>query len=343
MDSFAPKIYGNDHIKLGLLLCAIGGMREEISGLRLRGHCHCLLVGEPGTGKSQLLREACMLHLRGVSTSAIGASIAGLTVSAVKEGSEWMLEAGALVLADCGICCIDDLSSLAKEDLRDIYESMESQTISVAKAGMVCQVNARATIIGACRPKKSRFDFGVGIDENSGLPSPLLSRFDLVFILIDQPDEESDSIKSNFILGGGNKAQKSLFTPGQLQYFLKKSRDIAPPITEEASEILGKYFDCIRSNEDVVVTIRHLESLLRLSQAHARLCLRQEVTIFDTTSVILLMESTCRGIGLCTIPPEDCFRDAGLFHHIQNEMLLKLGFDAIRPRGFMIDDSILED
>ncbi|CAG9318329.1 MCM9_2 [Blepharisma stoltei] len=343
IDSFAPKIFGNNHIKLGMLLCAIGGMREEISGLRLRGHCHCLIVGEPGTGKSQLLREACLLHLRGVSTSAVGASIAGLTVSAVKEGSEWMLEAGALVLADCGICCIDDIAMLAKEDLRDIYESMESQTISVAKAGMVCTVNARTTIIGACRPKKNRFDFGVGIDENSGLPSPLLSRFDLVFILIDQPDPEADAIKSNFILCGGHQSKKSLFSPGQLQYFLKKSREILPPITEEASEILGRYFDLIKNHEEIVVTIRHLESLLRLSQAHARLCQRDEVNSFDTTSVILLMESTCRGAGLLSIPPEDCFKDQNLFNQTQNEILVKLGYMPIIPKGFAIDDSILED
>lgn len=333
LSSFAPLIYGCDAIKLGILLSIIGGVREDVGSLHLRGHCHCLLLGEPGTGKSDLLREACKLISRGVYTNAIGASKAGLTLSAVKEGNDWMLEAGALVLADCGICALDDLSFLNKEDLSEIYECMENQTISVAKAGMVCTVNTRTTIIAACRPKKSRFDFGLNIEENSCMPSPLLSRFDLIFLLVDTPDQEADFVKSKFILNK-NIDKDKILSPGQLQYVMSQALAFKPRICPSESETINRYFELLRTENGSDVTMRQLESLIRLAQAHARLCQRDKVEVFDCISIILLYEASHRGVGLTT---HNSFISEPLFQLGFNEILNRLGYN-----NFLIDDSILE-
>lgn len=330
--SFAPSIYACDEVKLGILLCLIGGVREDIGPLHLRGHSHCLLLGEQGTGKSDLLREACKLISRGIYTNAIGASKAGLTLSAVKEGNDWMLEAGALVLADSGLCALDDLSFLNKEDLSEIYECMENQTISVAKAGMVCTVNTRTTILAGCRPKKDRFDFGLDLVENANMPPPLLSRFDLIFLLVDTPDAEADYQKSRFILNR-NKVKTEILTTGQVQYLLSKAMRIKPQFTKPSSELINRYFELLRREHASDVTMRQLESLLRLAQAHARLCQREEVEIFDCISVIILYESSYRGVGLLQTYS---FVSVETFQAAQNEILKKLGLD-----GFLIDDSVL--
>ena len=332
VESFCSKVFGLEHVKLGLLLCMVGGVREQRGGLHLRGHCHCLLLGEPGTAKSTLLKEMSCLHSRGVFTNGMGASKAGLTLSAVKEAGEWMLEAGALVLADCGICCIDDLGSLSKEEMSEIYESMENQSISVAKAGMVCSVNTRTTVVAASRPKKNRFDFGVDVETNAGLPSPLLSRFDLVFMLLDKFDEQLDTAKTKFVLR--NKTQRpELLNLPQLRGFLNNSRNQDPILTQESSDVLGKYFDKLRSKGELNVTIRHLESLLRLSQAHARLCQRDQVNLFDAVSVILLMETTSRNLGLCSLDPNSAFSDREVFGALYEEITAKLGLKTEIDEG----------
>ena len=244
-----------------------------------------------------------------------------------------MLEAGALVLADCGICALDDLSFLNKEELSEIYECMENQTISVAKAGMVCTVNTRTTIIAACRPKKNRFDFGQDLKENASMPLPLLSRFDLIFLVVDTPDEKSDYQKSKFILKR-NIEKASLLSIGQLQYILSQASEFKPSFTKACTNILNKYFEALRKENGSEVTMRQLESLLRLSQAHARLCQREKVDFFDCVSVIMLYESSYRGIGLVS---DSSFTNPALFQIAHTEILAKLGCDE-----FLIDDSILD-
>ena len=331
LTSFAPFIYGLDHLKLGLLLCILGGIREEVGTLHLRGHSHCLLLGEPGTGKSDLLRESCKLITRGIYTNAINASKAGLTLSAVKEGNDWMLEAGALVLADSGLCALDDLSFLNKEDLSEIYECMENQTISVAKAGMVCTVNTRTTIIAACRPKKNRFDFGQELNENANMPAPLLSRFDLIFLVVDLPDTEADKLKSNFVLN--RKSENQGLSIGQLQYLIGKASKIKPKFSKITENLLNKYFEVLRKDMRKDVTMRQLESLLRLTQAHAKLCMREEVEIFDCVSVIMVYEASYRGVG---ITKSISFVDETIFQIGFNEILAALG------SSFDIDDSVFK-
>lgn len=223
-----------------------------------------------------------------------------------------MLEAGALVLADCGVCCLDDLSLLGKEDLSEIYECMENQTISVAKAGVVCSVNTRSTIVASCRPRKVRFDFGADVEANSGLPAPLLSRFDLIFLMLDYPDEAADEIKAKFILGGASRNSQQL-SYREIQCYLDKVKELKPGMSPLASDLLLKYFQLLWGKRNSCVTIRQLESLIRLSKAHARLCERNEVTVFDSISVILPMEGTCRSSGVLGFDPTKCLFEESFF------------------------------
>jgi len=318
---FASPLLGLDHIKLGLLLCAVGGVKEDVKGMKLRGHCHALIVGEPGTGKSSLLQSAAQLKARSVFTNALGTSKAGLTLSAVKEGGEWMLEAGALVLSDCGICCIDDFSLFPKEDRADIFEAMEHQTMSVAKAGMVCQVKTRTTVIAACRPVGGRIDSFKDLEENTGLSTPLLSRFDLVFILNDSREAELDEIRADFIL---NRMWTDS-NPAALRSLVDQVKDLEVALSESVLSLIRTYYEYARLRLEQL-TVRHLESLLRLVQAHAKLCGRLEACELDALSVLILMESTARGCGLVTCTsPDICFQSEELFADACEEVKARLG------------------
>lgn len=155
-----------------------------------------------GTGKSHMLRYASNLSSRAVMANGIGSTSAGLTISCIKENGEFMFEAGALVLADMGICCIDEFNLLHKGDLVSIHEAMEQQTISVSKAGMTSTAYTRATIIAACNPVMpgQKYNHEHDLCVNTGLQSPLLSRFDLIFVMMDQADPERDNETCDFIL-----------------------------------------------------------------------------------------------------------------------------------------------
>jgi DNA helicase MCM9 len=304
--SMCPQIYGLYLVKLALGLTLIGGVAELKGTTRIRGESHLLLVGDPGCGKSQFLKYASKLSPRNVLTNGIGTTSAGLTVMAAKDSTgEWTLEAGALVLADGGVCCIDEFDSIREHDRATIHEAMEQQTLSIAKAGLVCKLNSRTTVIAATNPK-GKYDISSSLSVNCNLASPLLSRFDLVLILLDSQDEHWDTKVSNFILKGEEIFTEEdilgLWTFEKLQnYICFVKNTFNPQIPKESGKILAKYYQLQRRLSDRVAartTIRLLESLVRIAQAHARLMFHDQVTIQDAVMAVLIIDSSMHASNL---------------------------------------------
>lgn len=321
VDSFCPQIYGLFLVKLAVILTVIGGTANEddpsgkSEARRHRKEGHILLVGDPGTGKSQFLVSAAKLSTRSVMTTGSGSTNAGLTVAAVKDSGEWQLEAGALVLADCGLCCIDEFNALRSHDRTSIHEAMEQQTLSVAKAGLVCKLQTRCSIIAACN-SKGRFDEGELISSNVALASPLLSRFDLILVLADRKSVEWDRSLSQSILEAASKSasRRKPKTEGTivdfetLKGYINYVRStMKPTMSHGARIVLGKYYQLQRRadlRDAARTTIRLLESLIRLAQAHAKLVLQDSVEVSDAIWAIVLMETSLSTQSMLSVRPD---------------------------------------
>ncbi|XP_020989815.1 probable DNA helicase MCM9 isoform X4 [Arachis duranensis] len=298
-----PQVFGLFTVKLAVALTLIGGVQHvDASGTRVRGESHLLLVGDPGTGKSQFLKFAAKLSNRSVITTGLGSTSAGLTVTAVKDGGEWMLEAGALVLADGGLCCIDEFDSMREHDRATIHEAMEQQTISVAKAGLVTTLSTRTTVFGATNPK-GQYDPDQPLSVNTTLSGPLLSRFDIVLVLLDTKNPEWDAVVSSHILSEAEPDRANndedlakvwpLSTLKRYLHYVKET--FKPVLTREAERVISSYYQLQRksaTHNAARTTVRMLESLIRLAQAHARLMFRNEVTRLDAITAILCVESS---------------------------------------------------
>jgi len=305
--SIAPSIYGYDHIKEAIMYLLFSGVPKSLSdGVSIRGDINTLLIGDPGTAKSQLLQYVAKIAPRGLYTSGRGTTAAGLTAAVLREKEGGMsLEAGALVLADRGVCAIDEIDKMRQEDRVAIHEAMEQQTVSVAKGGIVATLNARTSILAAANPALGRYDSYRTIAENINLPITILSRFDLIFIIKDEPVKEVDQSMAEHILNlhktGMTKTEVPI-QPQLLRKYISYAKQFKPRLTDDAAQRLQDFYLQMRNTESrespVAITARQLESLVRLVEARARVAMRREVTIEDAQAVILLMQRSMQQVGI---------------------------------------------
>lgn len=306
ISSTAPSIQGYREVKEAIALQLFGGSSKELEDkTRLRGDIHILIVGDPGIGKSQMLKYVSKLAPRGIYTSGKGTSGVGLTAAAVRdEFGGWSLEAGALVLGDRGNVCVDELDKMRSEDRSAIHEALEQQTISIAKAGIMATLNSRCSVLAAANPKFGRFDRYKSIAEQIDLPSPILSRFDLIFVVEDKPDVERDTKLAGHIL----KIHQDNTIPFEIEpellrkYIAYARRDFHPQLTPEASEVLQEFYvgmrgGAVEEDSPVPITARQLEALVRLSEASARIRLGEKVTEFDAKRAITIQQKCMKQVG----------------------------------------------
>ena len=327
--SLCPSIYGHEMIKAGLLLSLFGG---NAGHSKLRDNIHTLMVGDPGLGKSQMLKACAKIAAKGVYVCGNTSTSSGLTITLTKDkkSNNYGLEPGALVLADRGCCCIDEFDKMSKQ-YAALLESMEQQTVSIAKSGIVCSFPTRTTILAAANPINGRFNKSKTILQNLKMSPPLLSRFDLVFLLLDEPNEHTDDLLSKHVMSfhkGLNRMNKTqpntsqhtnissnvtstlrkrlmssvteninILPPLALRKYISYARQyVKPKLTKEAGAMLQNYYLELRSRRDkcggLSVYNRKLEAMIRLTEARAKLELRAEATEAHAADVIEILRYT---------------------------------------------------
>jgi len=305
--SIAPSIYGYEHIKEAIMYLLFGGVPKRLPDINIRGELNILLIGDPGTAKSQLLRYVPRIAPRGLYTSGRGTTAAGLTAAVLPSPTGGMtLEAGALVLADRGIACIDEIDKMRPEDRVAIHEAMEQHTISIAKGGIVATLNARTAILAAANPALGRYDAYRTVAENISLPVTILSRFDLIFVLRDTPERERDARMSEHILEMHRRhapPAEPIIPPDLLRKYIAYARGINPILTPEAMKRLKEFYLEMRSASEsegspIAITARQLESLVRIAEARARAALRDRVLPEDAEHAIAIMKRSLEESGI---------------------------------------------
>jgi replicative DNA helicase Mcm len=308
--------------KEAIALQLFGGVeKRHPDGVRVRGDIHVLLVGDPGTAKSQLLRYIADVAPRGIYTSGKGATAAGLTAAAVKDdfgGGRWALEAGMLVLADGGIAIVDELDKMSPDDRSAMHEALEQQTVSVAKAGITATLNARCPVLAAANPKWGRFTPDRPIAEQIDLPPTLLSRFDVIYSIQDRPDQDRDRSLANRILRSHREGEareaaavdgRTFTTAGPpfgpdllRKYIAYARRTVRPVLSAEALSTLEDFYVRVRRqgeepNAPVPITARQLEALVRLSEAAARARLSSVVEVVDADRATRIVEGFLKRVS----------------------------------------------
>jgi replicative DNA helicase Mcm len=331
--SIAPSIYGNEDVKEAMALQLVGGLPKHLpDGTYIRGDIHILKVGDPGVAKSQMLRYQRNLAPRGIYVSGKTSSAAGLTATATKDDfaeGRWTIEAGALVLADMGLACADELDKMSDDDRSALHEAMEQQTVTVAKAGIVTTLKSRCALLGAANPKDGRFDRYEPLGKQIDMQPALLSRFDLIFILTDEPRNDRDmaianhifkSHKAGELLQRKEKIVSSGITDEQvaeaikpiqpvleaefLRKYIAYARNLVFPLIEPGAEaaLTAFYLSMRKQGEDpnapLPITARQLEALIRFGEASARLILSDRVTEEDARRVIRLVMASLKQVYL---------------------------------------------
>ncbi|MEM2855687.1 MAG: minichromosome maintenance protein MCM [Candidatus Nitrosocaldaceae archaeon] len=304
--SMAPHVYGHNIVKEAILLMIVGAPQRELEDrTKMRGDINILLVGDPGIAKSELLKYAARVAPRGLYTSGRGSTAAGLTAAVIRDKSGMMmLEAGAVVLGDQGLVCIDEFDKLRPEDRSALHEVMEQQSCSVAKGGIVATLNARTSILAAANPLFGKYDPYRNITENVNLPIPLLTRFDLIFVMRDEPNKDYDSSIARHILGlyrRGSYEYEPILSIEMLSKYLAYTKRINPILSKEAEDKIYEYYLTMRNVDSegiITVTPRQLEALIRLAAARARLLLKEVVDVSDTERAIYLFNSMLKTAGV---------------------------------------------
>uniref|UniRef100_A0A7E4UM18 DNA replication licensing factor MCM7 n=1 Tax=Panagrellus redivivus TaxID=6233 RepID=A0A7E4UM18_PANRE len=302
--SIAPEIFGHTDVKKSLLLALVGGVDKNTNGMKIRGALNIILVGDPGVAKSQLLGYVDRLAVRSQYTTGRGSSGVGLTAAVVKDPvtGEMTLEGGALVLADRGICCIDEFDKMLESDRTAIHEVMEQQTISISKAGINTSLNARVSILAAANPAFGRYNSKKTVEENVQLPAALLSRFDLLWLIQDVPDQENDKRIAEhiaYVHMKGHEPETNL-KPLSMQLIrryialCKKHNPVIPSYLQK--RLVEKYVE-LRENArenmetSVFTSPRNLLAVVRMATAHARLHLREKVEECDIDEALRLLDA----------------------------------------------------